>query len=227
VSFPLNTGALAIAELQFAFPDSGASRKASGDGPLPGVYKIGAWYNSYKFDDQQYDTIGLPLTSPLINGAPATHHGNFSLYGVMDQMIWRSKDDTNRSLNVFLRPMFTPYQHRNLVSASISAGFALKAPLPTRDNDIFGVEWGPCGPATARPTSTDIMQFFQPSVYTPIRSSETFVEASYQFQVLPSWVIQPDVQYFINPGLGIANPRDPAQRIKNEIVVGLRTNITF
>ena len=71
------------------------------------------------------------------------------------------------------------------------------------------------------------MQSLQPSVYTPIRSSETFIEASYQFQALPSWVIQPDVQYFINPGMGLANPNDPAQRIKNEFVVGLRTNLTF
>ncbi|HEY4010796.1 MAG TPA: carbohydrate porin, partial [Acidobacteriaceae bacterium] len=105
VSFPLDTGTLAIAELQYAYGSS-ASGKPSSDGPLPGVYKIGAWYDSYKFDDQQYDTIGLPLASPLSNGDPAEHHGDFSLYGVMDQMIWRSKDNTNRSLNVFFRPMF-------------------------------------------------------------------------------------------------------------------------
>ena len=71
------------------------------------------------------------------------------------------------------------------------------------------------------------MQFFQPSVYTPIRSSETFLEATYQAQVLPSWQIQPDVQYFINPGMGIANPAATTQRIKNEFVVGLRTNVNF
>jgi porin len=226
VSFPLNTGALAIAELQYAF-GSGASGKPNADGPLPGVYKIGAWYDSYKFDDQQYDTIGLPLASPLSNGMPATPHGDFSLYGVMDQMIWRAKDDTSRSLNVFFRPMFTPYQDRNLVSASINAGFALKAPLPTRDNDAFGVEMGTVWASSGASGFDRQMQFFQPSVYTPIRSSETFIEATYQFQVLPSWQIQPDVQYFINPGLGIANPDDPTQRIKNELVVGLRTNITF
>jgi porin len=226
VSFPLDTGALAIAELQYAL-GSGASGKPSSDGPLPGVYKIGAWYDSYKFSDQQYDTIGLPLASPLSNGMPAPHHGNFSLYGVVDQMIWRSKDDTNRSLNVFVRPTFTPYQDRNLVSASINAGFALKAPLPGRDNDIFGVEMGTVWASSGASGFDQQKQFFQPSVYTPIRSSETFVEASYQFQVLPSWVVQPDVQYFINPGAGIANPNDPTQKVKNELVFGLRTNITF
>jgi porin len=226
VSFPLDVGTLAIAELQYAYGSS-AHGKANADGPLPGIYKIGAWYDSYKFDDQQTDTIGLPLASPLSNGNPATHHGDFSLYGVMDQMIWRSKDNASRNLNVFFRPMFTPYQDRNLVSASINAGFALHAPLPGRDNDAFGVEMGTVWASSGASAFDRQMQFFQPSVYTPIRSSETFLEATYQFQVLPSWQIQPDIQYFINPGLGIANPDEPTQRIKNEFVVGLRTNVNF
>jgi porin len=226
VSFPLDVGTLAIAELQYAYGSTG-SAKPNAVGPLPGVYKIGAWYDSYKFDDQQFDTVGLPLASPLTKGMPATHHGDFSLYGVMDQMVWRSKDNANRSLNVFFRPMFTPYQDRNLVSASINAGFALHAPLTARDNDVFGVEMGTAWASSGASGFDRQMQFFQPSVYTPIRSNETFIEATYQFQVLPSWVVQPDVQYFINPGMGIANPDDPTQRIKNELVVGLRTNINF
>jgi porin len=226
VSFPLDMGTLAIAELQYAYGSS-AQGKANADGPLPGNYKIGAWYGSTKFDDQRTDTIGLPLASSLSNGDPAQHHGDFSLYGVMDQMIWRSKGNANRSLNVFFRPMFTPYQDRNLVSASINAGFALHAPLPTRDNDAFGVEMGTVWATSGASSFDRQMQFFLPSVYTPIRSSETFFEASYQFQVAPSWVIQPDVQYFINPGMGIANPDEPTQRIKNEFVIGLRTNVNF
>jgi porin len=226
VSFPLDTGALAIAELQYAL-GSTASGKPSADGPLPGVYKIGGWYDSYKFNDQQYDALGTPLANPLRNGAPAAHHGDFSLYGVMDQMIWRSRDNANRSLNVFFRPMFTPYQDRNLVSASINAGFALKGPLPTRDNDSFGVEMGTAWASNGASAHDRQLQVYQPLVYTPIRSNETFIEATYQFQAAPSWVIQPDVQYFINPGLGIANTEQPAQRIKNEFVLGLRTNINF
>ena len=131
--------------------------------------------------------MGAPLASPLSNGTPAAHHGDFSLYGVMDQMIWRSKDNSNRSLSVFLRPMFTPYQDRNLVSASINAGFALHAPLPGRDNDAFGVEMGTVWASSGASGFDRQMQVFQPSVYTPIRSSETFIEATYQFQALPSW----------------------------------------
>ena len=71
------------------------------------------------------------------------------------------------------------------------------------------------------------LQLYEPSVYTPVRSAETFVEATYQVQVLPWWQVQPDIQYVVNPGGGLANPNDPTQKLKNEFVIGLRTNITF
>ena len=71
------------------------------------------------------------------------------------------------------------------------------------------------------------MQVFEPAVYTPVRNAETFFEATYQAQILPSWQIQPDLQYIINPGAGLANPGEPAQKLKNEFVIGLRTTITF
>ena len=184
VSFPLDTGTLAIAELQYSF-GSGGSGKANAGGPLPGNYKIGAWYDSYKFDDQQYDTIGLPLASPLSNGMPATHHGDFSLYGVMDQMIWRSMDNANRSLNVFVRPMFTPYQDRNLVSASINAGFALHAPLPTRDNDAFGVEMGTVWASSGASGFDRQMQFFHPRSIRPFARARPFSRRPISFRFCP------------------------------------------
>ena len=227
VSFPLDTGVLAIAELQFMFPGSGGSAKANGQGPLPGTYKIGAWYDSESFDDQRFDGPGLPLASPASSGIPAAHHGNFSIYGVVDQMIWRAKDDSNRTLNAFIRPVITPFQDRNLVSFSLNAGLLSHGPFPGRDNDTFGVEMGIAKVSNGASGYDNDLRFYDPSVYTPVRSSETFVEASYQLQVTPWWQIQPDLQYFFNPGAGIPNPSEPTQTIKNEAVVGLRTNITF
>ncbi len=195
VSFPLNTGVLAIAELQFALPDSAGSAKAKGESALPGTYKIGAWYDSYGFSDQQYDTIGLPLASPNSNGVPAMHHGDLSIYGVMDQTIWRSNDASKRKLNVFIRPMFTPFQDRNLVSFTYDAGLTLYGPLPKRDDDTFGVGVGVARASSGASGYDRQLQFYQPAVYTPVRSAETFVEATYQLQVTPWWQIQPDVQY--------------------------------
>ena len=226
VSFPLNTGVLAIAELQFTF-GSPAPAKGGDSGPLPGTYKLGAWYDSENFDDLQYDSVGIPLASPASNRIPTTHPGDFSIYGIMDQMIWRSKDDSGRNLNVFIRPMFSPYQDRNLISASLDAGVTLHGPFPGRDNDSFGVEMGVARLSNGAAGYDRDLQFYEPSAYTPVRSSETFIEATYQVQVTPWWQIQPDVQYFVNPGVGIANPNDLTQQIKNELVIGLRTNITF
>jgi len=227
VSFPLNTGVLAIAELQYMYAGSGASAKAHDQSQLPGTYKIGAWYDSENFDDQQFDVMGLPLASPASNGIPATHQGNFSIYGVVDQMIWRFKDDSNRSLNVFIRPVITPFQDRNLVSFSVNAGLLSHGPFPGRDNDTFGVEMGIARASNSASGYDNDLRFYDPSVHTPVRSAETFFEATYQIQVTPWWQIQPDIQYVIDPGAGIANPSDATQTIKNEVVVGLRTNITF
>ena len=58
VSFPLNTGIFAIAELQYVTPGLGAPAKVTD------AYKIGAWYDSYNFDDQQYDNMARRLPVP-------------------------------------------------------------------------------------------------------------------------------------------------------------------
>jgi porin len=158
---------------------------------------------------------------------PARHQGNYSIYGVMDKVIWLPKDQTSRYLSVFVRPMFTTLQDRNLIAFSVNGGFTLHDPIPGRDNDMFGLGFGVARVSTGAAAFDRDLQLFQPSVYTPVRSAETFLEATYQVQVAPWWQIQPDLQYVINPGAGIVNPNDPTQKIKNEFVIGLRTNITF
>ena len=71
------------------------------------------------------------------------------------------------------------------------------------------------------------ISYFEPGVFTPVRGAETFLEAVYQVQALTSWQVQPDVQYVINPGAGIANPDELCQKVRNEWVLGLRTTLTF
>jgi porin len=59
-----------------------------------------------------------------------------------------------------------------------------------------------------------------------VRTSETALEATYQYQVNPWWQVQADAQYTFNAGAG-QNPNDPTQPLRNTFVVGVRTNITF
>jgi porin len=226
VSFPLNGGILAIAELQFAYPGSGTLVKANEEDPLARTYKIGVWYDSESFADLRYDNTGLSLANPASTGIAANHRGDYAIYAVADQMIWRS-EDPDRNINAFIRPMFTPLQDRNLISFSVNAGVTMHEPILGRDDDTAGLGMGIAQVSSSAAGLSQDQAFYSPSVYTPARHTETFLEATYQYQVMPWWQIQPDVQYVFNPGAGIANPNNPTQRIKDELVLGLRTNITF
>jgi porin len=226
LSFPLNGGVLAIAELQFQYPGSGTLVKANEDDPLARTYKIGFWYDSESFADLRHDNTGVPLASPASTGVPATHRGDFAIYATADQMVWRA-EDPDRNISLFIRPMFTPLQDRNLISFSVNGGMTMHEPFVGRDDDVFGLGFGVArvsGGASGFDADT---AFYNPGVYAPVRHTETFLEATYQYQVMPWWQLQPDIQYVFNPGGGIVNPDNPTQSIKNELVIGLRTNITF
>ena len=60
-----------------------------------------------------------------------------------------------------------------------------------------------------------------------MRGSETFIEIIYQAQLAGWWQLQPDFQYVFNPGAGIQSPNNPAQKVRNEAMFGLRSIITF
>ena len=58
--------------------------------------------------------------------------GNYSFYGVFDQVIYRPDAYEPRAVSIFARIMGAPGD-RNLVSFSTNAGVALKAPFAGRD----------------------------------------------------------------------------------------------
>lgn len=225
-SFPLNGGALAIAELQYAYPSNG-NMVMPGESPaLPRTYRIGMWYDTESFGDQRFDFNGVSLASPASNGIPLGHHGTYAFYAVLDQMIWQSSEDSARSVSVFARAMGTPQSDRNLVDFSLNAGVTMHQPFAGRDDDTAGIGLG-YAHVSGRAADLD-RDFNLVGVFTPVQSGETFVEITYQAQITPWWQIQPDFQYVFNVGGGQANPLSPTpQRIKNEAIIGLRTNITF
>ena len=107
------------------------------------------------------------------------------------------------------------------------AGSRCINPSNSRPNDVVGLGFGVAQVSSGAANFDRDMQFYQPGVFTPVQGAETFLEATYQAQILPSVVVQPDIQYIINPAGGIANPNQPWQKVKNELVLGIRTNITF
>ncbi|AHI64092.1 carbohydrate porin [Burkholderia thailandensis] len=224
-NFNLRNGALFIGELQYALNAPPADPKAPQPAGLPGMYKLGVWYNSERFADPRYDTNGVALADPASNGIAATHRGNYGFYAVADQMVWRPGADSPRSLNVFARVMGAPGD-RNTVDFTLNAGVTLRAPFAGRDNDTAGlaVSYAKVG-SHARGADGDAGVFQAPGY--PVRRAETLLEATYQYQVTPWWQLQADFQYAFRPGGGIPNPNEPGTRIGNEAIVGVRTTIAF
>jgi len=225
-SFATNGGGLAIAELQYAYPSLGTMLYADQPEPLARTYRLGVWYDTERFADQRFDSIGLSQANPSTSGLPATHRGDYGIYGVVDQMLWVDPEESDRSVSIFARVMGTPEVNRNLISFSANLGLNFKEPFLGRDDDTAGIGMGYAKVSSGAAGLDRDTQAFGGG-YTPIRSNETFVEATYQYEVAPWLQLQPDVQYIMNPGGGVANPTSVDQRIKNELVFGLRTNILF
>ncbi len=227
-NFNLRTGALVIAEVQYAInqPSNGQLvTPQQTPGGLPGTYKLGAWFDTAPFQSQQYDNTGLSLANPASSGVAATQWHNWSIYGVADQTVWQPDPQAPQAVGVFARVMGAPGD-RNLISFSANAGVTLKAPLPTRDNDTAGVGFGFAKVSSGAIALDQAMNYFGGG-YGPVRSSETFIEVTYQVQATPWWTLQPDFQYFFTPGGGIVNPNNPAKSVGNAAVLGLRSVVTF
>jgi porin len=224
-NFNLRTGALFIAEVQYALNPPPAGGADTGEHPtgLPGTYKLGFWYDTGSFPSPPFDSTGVALATSSSSGAPSELPNNYSVYAVMDQMVWRPDEKAPQALGVFARVMGAP-NDRNLISFSANAGATLKAPLPGRDSDTLGLGFGIAkvsnavnGSDTESSTGTGF----------PGRTSETFLELTYQVQLTPWWQVQPDFQYVFNPGGGVPNPNTPGKRIGDEAVFGLRSTVTF
>jgi porin len=183
-NFDVSSGVFVIGEVQYA--------THPGDDPtgLPGTYKLGAWYNSNKFDE-------VGLANP-----PGTRRGDWSVYAVMDQLVYRPAGAKDGGAGVFLRATGAPGD-RNAVNVFVDGGVTYKGALGRPDDTIgLGVGWaGVSGGA-----------------------GETVLELTYQSQLAPWWIVQPDFQYVFNPGGGIANPD---HRVGDAAILGLRTIVTF
>ena len=224
-SFPLNGGALAIAELQYSYPSLGTMINANEAEPLARVYKIGFWYDTERFPDQEIDNTGLSLANPGSTGIPQQHRGDYSIYALADQLVWVDATEPDRTINLFGRVMGTPQADRNLIDFSLNAGVNFHEPILHRDDDSFGIGMG-YARVSPRAAALDRDTGFYTGAFTPIRSGETYVETTYQYAATSWMIVQPDIQFVFNPGGGVANPHG-AGKVGDELVLGVRTIIQF
>jgi porin len=218
-SFVLDQGVFVIGEAQYAL---NGGENAAG---LPGIYKVGFWYNSNQFQDQRFANDWLSLANPASSGVPLGHTNNWSWYLVADQLVWRPAGGKDQGIGVFAR-MSGISNDRNLVNFFVNAGATWKGAVASRPNDTVGIGIGFARIGDrARRLDGDVA-FFTGTPY-PIRTSETVLEVTYQAPVTPWLTLQPDFQYIFNPSGGVPNPDNPAKTIGSAAIFGLRAVVVF
>lgn len=193
---------------------------------LPGQFKTGAWFQT----GQSADAL-----------ADSTESGNTGFYVILDQMLYREPSEpavsgltkdgksvvdgksgksfkasvdmkkSDQGLGWFGRIAFAPAD-RNFINFYFDTGFSYKGLIPTRDNDTLGIGFG------YAQLSNGARNSLQEEGSSPI-GAEMVLEFTYQAQVTPWLVVQPDLQYIINPG-GTTD-------LNNALVIGGRASVVF
>ncbi len=222
INFRLRDPPFLIAEAQYKY------NQAKDSPGLAGTIRIGGWYQFGNiFLDQQYAFNGLSLANPLSHGIPLIHFGNYGIYGIVDQMIWRLPgDDPKKGIGVFARLSASP-SDRNVASFYAEGGINCIGIWDQRPDDVLGlaVAYSPVSPSlSAFDAATD----FFTGTLLPIRDYEMAVEFTFKAQIIPGWYIQPDFQYIFHPGYGVSDPINLAvRRIPDAAVFGIATMIKF
>jgi porin len=238
LAFRLRDPPLLIAEFAYAWNQGNSSfqenpHQEGGGRPtarvqtqqLPGTVKLGAWLHTGRFADQRFDSLGGLLA---VSGAPPLHHsGNFGLYGIVDQTLWRAPGNGPGEFSAFMRVVAAPAE-RNLIDIYLDAGMTYKGLFDSRpdDNAGLGVAYGRVSPrATA--FDRDVVNLTGQAM--PIRDYEAVVELSYQMKLAENWSVQPNLQYIVHPGGHVPDPLDPrsATAIRDAVVLGMRTMVKF
>jgi porin len=212
-TFSTSGGTLWMGEVQYAI------NQGKGAPGLPGVYKLGAWYATADYADQHFGTDATGATVSLgvdPTADPLQHHGNWGVYGVADQMVWRGRET---SLNLFVRGGLVP-SDRNLISFYVDGGAGITGLVPGRPDDVltFGMAYAKISDDAAA-ADRDALGF--------VRNEEVVLEVSYAAQVAPWWTVQPDLQYIVHPSGYVADPNDPTTTVKNAFIAGVRSTMKF
>lgn len=213
LNFRLSDPAFMIGEFQWR------RNRGKHDTGLATTLKIGGWSHLGQFADKQFTNNGMLLANPASNGMPLMHRGDYGIYGVIDQQLYRLPGGSgNTGISVFNRSAISP-SDRNQVNVEIDGGIVFAGMIPKRPDDSFGAS------VIYSRFSNSIRAFDQEQINfgtlsTPPRDYEMNLELTYVAEIIKGWVVQPVYTYIWHPsGTGIRYP--------DAHVAGVRTIIRY
>lgn len=198
--FRIGDGAIVIAETQYTI------NQQEGATGLPATVKLGGWMHT-----------------------GTTYYKNYwTVYGVVDQMLWRKAGTKDVGIGVFAVASVSPQNPNNQVSSSYAGGVNWKGMLPSRDGDVAALGFATTLTSSPYKTAHYAMSFDEFGSARPLATNETIFEMTYNAAVTHWLGVQPTLQYVVNPGAGTTNPASASgQKLHNAVVVGLWTGVTF
>jgi porin len=221
VNFRVNDPPLVLGQVQYSW------NNRKGDPRLAGTIKLGGWRHFGGFADERLTTDGHSQFDPAGSGTPATLSGDYGVWAVAEQQVYRVQGSDDRGIGMFARASFSP-SDRNLIDLYADCGIEVVGPTDKRSNDKIGFAIGYAHVSKqARALDIDYRRFIDQSA--PVRSAETLFTAAYQYEIKPGWSVQPNLQYIIHPGGGATNPLgpNPGKALRDAAVLGMRTVVKF
>jgi porin len=176
---------------------------------LPGNLKLGAYFNGGSAEVFDSGLAGRPRE---------TVQARYGFYVVGDQALVRWGDPAEkRHLGAFAAFVCAPDQRVNQTPYFFDAGLVAYGFLPSRPRDFagFGVAYGSYSSDLRR--AEELQAVTNPAV--GVQSWEMTLEWNYGCTVRPGLLVQPSLQYLVNPGGNKSVP--------NALAVGMNVVVNF
>jgi porin len=167
-----------------------------------GKYALGLWGSTRNQED---------LSALDSSGNPLRRNGTWGVYGLAEQIVYQEREDRDQGLTIFARAGWAdPRVHR--LSQYYGGGVVYRGLIPGRHTDEIGL-------GVAAALNGSHFKRAQHRAGNSVDHAEIVLEMSYAITLSPELVIQPDVQYIINPGT------DPS--VNNAFVIGARVGLNL
>jgi porin len=186
-------------------------RRNYGEGAtgLPGNLKLGAYYNGGSAEVFDSGLAGRP---------PETVRARYGFYLLGDQALLRWGDPAEkRHVGAFAAVVCAPDQRVNMAPYFFDAGLVAYGFLPSRPRDFagFGVAYGSYGGDLRRAEAVQAVT--DPAV--GVQRWEMTLEWTYGCTIKPGLLVQPSLQYLVNPTGNTAVP--------NALAIGVNVVFNF